>query len=320
MWNCYSYSFNMKCYLQRENITTNCSDLHSWSNPNIHIPLLIKGYIALILINVALSTVIICSNAAVIFTILRTPSLQRPSNYLILGLAIADLGVGVLAVPCFCVMIACQLTENYQCLISSSDVFTITGLVFITASIWTLAALTADRLIAITYHLRYREIVTVGRTGVVCMIIWIFAILSSFSWLSSIVPFLISTNLSSLIILITIFFMAKIQLVIRRHSRQIRHQTQQQNMNIARTKRTMYMMYYITAAIVLSYFPFFVYYWLHQSSIISLPNISFEIFKTLMFANSLLNPIIYFWRINELRIAGRNLMRRIFQVNAEAPQ
>ncbi|XP_028516373.1 melanocortin receptor 4-like [Exaiptasia diaphana] len=287
----------MKCYLQRENINTNCSDLHSWSYPtNIDIPLLIKGCIALIIINAALSISVICSNAAVIFTILRTPSLKKPSNYLILVLALADLGVGALVAPCFCVTIACTLARNYQCLISSKDVYTITGSIFITASIWTLAALTADRLIAITLHLRYREIVTVVRTGVICTIIWIFAILSSLSWLSSIIPFLISTNLTGLIILITILFMAKIELVIRRHSRQIR----------------------LKESIVLCYFPFFVFYWLLQSSI-SPPIILFKIFETLMFANSLLNPIIYFWRINELRIAGRQLMRRFFQLVAEAP-
>ena len=85
-----------------KNVTTNCGTYEAYFVDvprDIHFD---NFLLAMIVTNAVMAAVASCSNAVVIYTISRTPSLQTPSNILILGLAISDFGVAVILQTTYC--------------------------------------------------------------------------------------------------------------------------------------------------------------------------------------------------------------------------
>jgi hypothetical protein len=99
--------------------------------------------VTLIVLNIMVAIVSSCSNFVVIYTISKTESLRTPSNLLILGLAISDFGVGVVAQPSYCLMRCSEIMNNLS-------LFCAVGMVY-NLSIWTLAATSLLTLTAIRH-------------------------------------------------------------------------------------------------------------------------------------------------------------------------
>jgi len=111
----------------------------------------------------------------------------------------------------------------------------------------------------------------------------------------------------------------KIYRSVRRHSLQIQAQQQisEQHINIPRTKKTVKNMYFIAGAFGLSYFPYVgcVAVIMAARELTQIIRILTRVAENIILLNSLINPIIYFWRIEELRNAARLQLRRIFNLN-----
>jgi hypothetical protein len=120
------------------------------------------------------------------------------------------------------------------------------------------------------------------------------------------------------VLLIDSFLIFKIWQVIRRHSRQIQAEQQptqqsEQSINMPRYKKSVNTMYFVIGAFVLTYIPLFVAVvttifvqkWTQGTSFF------FVIGETLVMFNGVLNPIIYCWRITEIRNATRQVLEKI---------
>ncbi|XP_031551212.1 adrenocorticotropic hormone receptor-like [Actinia tenebrosa] len=275
--------------------------------------------LAMIVINAVMAVVASCSNAVVIYTISRTPSLQTPSNILILGLAISDLSVGIFSQPSFCLFRFYELRRNLDLYCSFGKMYMYITLPLAAISFLTLTAITADRFLAVHLHLRYQDIITTKRVGITLGFIWILG--SLFAVYSAMFFKILAVVISSccffaFLLFLDVYFIFRVCLVIRRHSLQIQsQQSAQQPINMVRFRKSAMVMVFVIGAFILCYVPYVIF--TIMLGVVDEPSyglrIGFNISETLVMSNGILNPIIYCWRIEDIRTAAVLLMRKMLR-------
>lgn len=276
--------------------------------------------LAVFTVNIVISIVATCSNFIIIVTILRTKSLQTPSNILLLGLAVSDFCAGVLAMPSFCTYKFAEYHRDALSIYCTSGIlYVVCGTTLAMISFATVTTITADRFLAVYLHLRYTEFITIKRYVITLVFIWficIFIVFLRMVMLGLVLQIACIVALA-ILLLFNAFFIVKIYQVIRKHTLQIQAQQQfapPQNINMPTYKKTINTMYYVVGAFVCCYIPFLVV--LLAISIykdFSLVKRSlFAVSETCVMLNSSLNPLIYCWRIQEIRDASWKLVRGIW--------
>ena len=127
-----------------------------------------------ILLNSLFSLVAIGGNSTVLLIIYRVRALRSSSNILIASLAIADLEVGLVMYP---VYIALTVTRKW---FSAHFVYRLENFLWIqclVTSTFTLCAISIDSLIAVTFAIRYKQIITKKRCYRIILSIWITSLL-----------------------------------------------------------------------------------------------------------------------------------------------
>lgn len=275
--------------------------------------------IFLVAVNGVLATTTTLSNMVVIVSIVKTPASRYPSNILILGLTLSDLGVGVIAQPLFCVLKVLELIHKTDNTIICHVSITFNTIVWLlgAVSFLTLTCITADRFMALHLHLRYQTIISTRRCTFLLIIIWTICIaaviikrlLSNYSILQALSIVLCAVGFSA-----NGIFIYKIAKVVERHSAQIQAHDQvprSEDINMPRYKKSVKTMYYIIGAFMLCYLPVGIAILIHvavQQRVFTV-YWSYFIAGTLAMANSSLNPLIYGWRNKDIRNAVLELFR-----------
>ena len=284
-------------------------------------------YIINITLNAFLCYTAVMLNSITVHAIRKTSSLPKPLRTLLLSLAVSDLSVGLLVHPLYIAVLAMGLEQNpgNNTTLRSTDIaFTIIGDSLSWASFLGVLALTVDRFLAIHLHLRYQEFVTHKR--VVAVVISIM-LLSSFLSSAQYFPWWISGSFRQIYTAFDIFcfvilalLYCKIYSTVRRHNNQIQSLLVQQDegqnremmVNVARLLKFAVGTFYVYLAFLLCYLP---YTCLTFVEIISGPTKTTEhvahYFWTMIFLNSSLNPLIYCWRMRDIRRAVINIMQNI---------
>jgi hypothetical protein len=307
---------------QSDNLTSEINCLHTefvlhFHRSKFHYNNIIIAFVA---INVVVSVVVSCSNFVVIYTISRTPSLRTPSNILILGLAIADFFVGVLSQPTFCIIGMRSSFKTYiKALCTIAIVYDLSTWCFGAMSFFTLTAITVDRFLAVHFHLRYQELVTTKRYGITLALIFVLGLFTAICKFvfHNMVFFAMILSLLVILLPLNAYLIFKISQVIHRHSVQIQAQQQsvQQSIDMPRYKKSVNTMYYVIGAFVVCYVPYFcglIVLCVVQKLTPELNNLFIFTVFLVMF-NGVLNPIIYCWRIGDIRSNAIRLLRRIWK-------
>ena len=255
------------------------------------------------ILNALLIVIAILGNTLVLAAIMRTPSLRSPSLMLLCSLAVSDLLVGLVVQPVYFAYLQTEKDFLYQPLLvmaySASCV-----------SLYTITAISVDRLLALHYHMRYPSLVTTQRAMKTSAILWLICfLLSLFSfWNKSFYFTSVAVNIVICILITTVCYI-KIFLIVRQHQFQIHSQKLAvkslnpehiQNMQRKRLYAINTFIYYIV--MIICYVPAFVGI---SISIISPKSWTWfwMIAETVAFMNSSINPILYCWRHRELRAA-----------------
>ncbi|XP_031572613.1 G-protein coupled receptor 3-like [Actinia tenebrosa] len=273
-----------------------------------------------IIINAMLAFISSCNNFVIIYTIARTASIQVPSNILVLGLAISDFGVGILAQPAYSIFKFFEMKRSVSLYCTFGLVYSYSYWTLATVSFFTLTAITVDRFLAVHIHLRYQELVTVRRYGILLGCIWVISSVTCVCRMQlSHMLFIRVVGVLSLVFLITLnlYFLIKIFQVICRHSIQIQAQQQsvQQSIDMPRYKKSVNTMYYVIGAFLVCYVPYvgtMIVYIDASKKITQHKLMLLVVTQTLVMLNGMLNPIIYFWRIQEIRHSAFQLFRKSF--------
>ena len=257
------------------------------------------------ILNVPLMLACVTGNSLTLSAILRTPSLRSPSNIFMCSLAISDLLVGIIVQP---VYIAYELKQEPPLTFAINMLFSFTGVV----SLCTMTAISVDRFMALQFHLRYQCLMTEKRAMYTSLSLWLFGILSSFVtlWNKTIMFAFLALGIA-ICIFISTFSYTRIYLIVRQHQFQIRAQQQalQLPMNLVRTKRSAISTFIYYICMILCYTPMFSF----MSVVAIRPSLSglmvWKVGNTFVFMNSSINPILFCWRVGELRRAVLKLVR-----------
>ncbi|CAI9587860.1 unnamed protein product [Staurois parvus] len=121
-----------------------------------------------IVLEVVIAILAILGNVLVCWAVYINSNLQNATNYFVVSLAAADIAVGVLAIP-FAISISTGFcTTFHACLFIACFVLVLTQ-----SSIFSLLAIACDRYIAIRIPLRYNSLVTSRRANVTIGVCWL---------------------------------------------------------------------------------------------------------------------------------------------------
>ena len=245
-------------------------------------------------------------NTVVIIAIWRTPVLHQPRNVLLCSLAISDFFVGLTSEPSFLVAEISLLRGKMEIYCLAVFIHFYTGWMFNGISFLTLSAISFERYIALRLHLRYAELITTTRVLITALIYWAIWV----TWITLLIAFCCLTLTAVAWCYVVIYK------TVKRHNKQIQSSQQQTRQCLGRYRRTTKTIIILISAFVLSYFPFTI------TSAISASQEK-EDMKTsaahslavlFIFGNSAANPLIYFWRVADLREAAKQAVKSLFRL------
>ena len=278
---------------------------------------LYSWYVGNCVVNTFLTITAIILNSVTIHAVRKTSSLSKPLKTLLLSLAVSDLGVGLVMEPLYIALLVNWVQGNNSTG-ATCTAFLLISYLFSVASFLGVMALSVDRFLAIYLHLRYQELVTHKRVLAVVMAIWVFSSsLSLFGWRGTrSVAFVFWAFIVVFCISLSAVLYCKIYLVIRRHRNQMQAlQVQQvaQNdemTNFARLRNSALGTFYVYLIFLLCYLP-------QSCTLFAVPisgistgvKVSSICSGTLVFLNSSWNPVVYCWKMINIRHAIMDIMR-----------
>ena len=278
-------------------------------------------------INIFLAIITSLVNTLIVIALHKVRSIYPPTKLLFRCLAVTDLLVGLISQPLYVTILFPRFTTwNVNVAILRADDFFFGLLPAV--SLLTSAAISLDRLLALLLGLIYRHTKTLRRVWVVIVCIWLISALPATCVIFSEYPKLPEISLwlfSSLLtfsLLVSVFSYAKIFKTLRYRQVQVHGNSQQgqrpngggNQLNIARYKKTVYSIAWVQLALLICYFPYILIRWLSVKPSNSTEiYILSELFVTLIYLNSSLNPALYCWRIRDVKQEVKNIIRKIFR-------
>lgn len=274
--------------------------------------------ISILIFTIPISIMAFFGNALIILSLRKLSSLHSPPKILISCLACTDLGVGLISNP---LLNGYYLSPEHSksCHYFWELSYTATT-ILCGASLSTTTAISVDRLLALLLGLRYRQVVTVRRVMALVVTMWLSSILIAAVVYCS---YLIALGMASaglvLCIVISTFCYTKIYHTLRLSRAQVQDQGNQgqrngegSQLNKARYKKTVSTAVWIQMTLLVCYLPFglvgavkaiFRLYVQSQSLI-------YAVTLSLLMSNSTINPLLYCWKIRDIRQAVRGTIRQ----------
>lgn len=267
------------------------------------------------ILNAVFSLLTVSGNYIILRAIWKTRELHSPSFILLFCLAAADLLVGLICQPFFVAYQIAELTDNFSAYCILRMIQNISGWITTGVSFGTLSGVSIDRPLALTLHLRYNTIVTVQRIVRAVSVFWILsiAVVMVRFWIRPWIIFPFAVVVASFVV--TTLSTLKIFQIIRRHQRQITQQQQSVQSSttnaMIKCRKSAVTVLYVYGLFVLLYLPFCATMFVEAVTGYTLTvKIAYDYVTTAVFINSFLNPIVYCWRIGEIRRAVKNLLRK----------
>ena len=266
-------------------------------------------------------------NIITIQALRKISSFPKPLKTLLLSLAVSDLGVGLLVHPLNIVHLVMNIEQNTnnRLYIMVYKAYLISSHLLCAPSFLDIIALTFDRFLAIHLHLRYQELVTHRRAVTVVISVWVSCSCFSLFELNKVlgnVLAIINATVGAVCFTTTGLIYCKIYPIVRHHTNQI-HALQLQPVgqnqngelaNAARVKKTALATFYVYVVFVVCFLPFICVnaaYQIYGESELRLHLLYYS--TTLVYLNSSLNPLVYCWKMRNIRQAVISVLRNIFQ-------
>ena len=269
--------------------------------------------VATCILNAVFSLITAIGNLVILQVIRRKQELHTPSFILLFCLATSDLLVGLVCQPFYVAYKITELTDNYGAYCILRMIQSISGWTTTGVSLAILSRVSIDRLLVLTLHLRYNTVVTVQRVLQTVFVVWMLSVIIVMlrfwvrQWL--ILPVaIVATSF-----LVTTMSTLKIFQIVRRHQRQIfQQQSVQSNIvDALKCRKSAVTVLYVYGLFVIFYLPLCVTMVVETLTGYTLRvKIAYDYAATAVFINSFLNPIVYCFRIEEIRRAVKNLLKR----------
>ena len=272
--------------------------------------------IFLSVLNIFPSITAFLGNTLILAALRKESSLHPPSKLLLRSLATTDLCVGLISEPLYVTFLMPAVNEHWNICLYAVTAAMMIGIILSGVSLLTLTAISVDRLLSLLLGMRYRQVVTLKRTYVIVITFWVVSTLFSMMYFwNHLTTFWYSSLVMSLCLITSILSYTKIFLNLRHHQNQVQdlQQRNQTNpLNIARYRKAVSSALWLQLTLVACYLP---------HSIVTVLVINNGLFSsvflaayytyTLVLLNSSLNPILYCWKIDEVRQAVKDTVRQI---------
>ena len=271
-------------------------------------------------LNIFFSVTAFLGNTLILAALHKETSLHPPSKLLYRNLAITDLCVGIIAEPLYVTYFTSVVKERWDICYYADWAASFSGLTLCAVSLLTLTAISVDRLLALLLGLRYRQVVTLRRTSITVIGFWILSIVGAstiiwnlfiFTWYQYIVAALCPVT--------TIFAYTKIFCTLRHNQIHVQNHVAQGQpsqaipLNIARYRKAVYSALWVQVTLVVCYLPEAIVLALTpQRGIPTSTYLAGQFTITVVFLNSSLNPLLYCWKIREVRQAVKETLRQLF--------
>ena len=267
----------------------------------------------------------ICSslgNILILIALHKETTLHAPSKLFLRSLATTDLLVGVISEPLTITYWISAVWKRWDECYNKFFISIIAEYLLCGISLLTMTAISVDRLLALSLRVRYKQIVTLNRARAIVLVFWIFCAVCSVmhahdsritTWYTHItIPVCFLTSILSYT---TIFWK------LHRHETQVRGniiQPEQSNisssgpLNISQYRKGVFSVMCLQLAVAVCYLPHGIItaLWTYsgQSSVIIVLR---QFTVTLVYVNSALNPLLYCWKIREVRQSVKDIIREI---------
>lgn len=295
-------------------------------------PELFTAHVITLVVNSLTAFTAFFGNLLILIAVLKTRSLYSPSNVLLCCLALSDLCVGLIAQPCFVGHKVGELTDNIQIYCITRVVSETTGFITVGVSTLTLTAISVEKYFALKLHLRYREVITCRKVLFIAGSFWV--LLFALAGLRFVVvgKAFDATVVAALLLTLSVTPWCYYQIfkTVKRHENQIRvqsvpqkatyesteqdpqHTSTTSRRNMLKYKKSTIAMLYILGVFLVCYVPTLII----RTTILlrgytRTAKIAYVYISTLLLVNSSCNPVIYCWRMSEIRRAVKATLNRI---------
>ncbi|XP_028514223.1 melanocyte-stimulating hormone receptor-like [Exaiptasia diaphana] len=301
-------SLNESCHFNYQIVMGNIKDLH----------------VSILIATILLSLLIIPTavlNLLVLAAVWRKALLKTPSNVFLCNLALSDLAVALIGEPAMvAVKFIAMSINNVQisCYISSAITTISVALCFV--SFLTIVLSTVDRYLALKFHLTYASRVTLFRVTWTCVLVWVISLFASLAGVFHNTTFkYIITVGGSVCVATMAFCYTKIFLILRYHHAKIQIQRQVPGRQISlpdltHFRKSVVNLFCIFVWFIVSYASFVCAIAIVSSRGISTSIHVLRIWRfsiVLVCLNSTINPIVYCWRMTEIREAMKETLMAV---------
>ena len=272
-------------------------------------------------LNIFLSITAFLGNTLILVALHKETSLHPPSKLLYRNLAITDLCVGIIVEPLYVTYWTSVVKERWDICYHANLAVGISGYTLCPVSILTLTAISVDRLLALMLGLRYRQVVTFKRTFIAVIGFWILSIFGGSTFYRD--PLITSWCqyiIAALCLITTVFAYAKIFFSLRHNQIHVQNHVAQGQpsqaipLNVARYRKAVYSALWVQGTLVACYVPYGIAVALtpqRRGMTLSVYLVR-QFTATLLYLNSSLNPLLYCWKIREVRQAVKETLRQLF--------
>lgn len=273
-------------------------------------------------LNVCLALTAFLWNFVILIALEKENSFHPSSKLLFRCLASADLCVGLILEPIYITYLMSSRHTNtcyYTTIVTSIACGNFCGV-----SLATLTAISVDRFLALKLGLRYRQIVTLKRARLFVIIL---LLTSSLTAAMFEVDYLLTVGIICIAMFMCLitsaFCYTKIYMTLRHHKTQVEQFNTHGNscrtdgetppLNLTRYRKSVSAALWLQMTLIVCYFPFCVVAALYAMTGVISPSRDFawDITLSIIMLNSSLNPILYFWKIREVRKAVKDTIGQL---------
>ena len=271
-----------------------------------------------LVINILFGITAIVANTVILIAFHKESSLYQASKVLLRNLVASDLCVGFVQLVIGARLIS-TLQGRWQICRLLFFVSRVAGNISITVSLWTMSAISVDRLLALLLKLRYRQVVTVRKVYAFAIASWICngVGVAPLWYFSPDVFKVLSVTTVAVCLTTSTCCYTRIFSRLRRQQTQVHNNlreadNQTTQVDITRYRKTVSSALWLQLALLCCYLPCLLLAPFAHQEIKNNPSsaLSAAVRTTifLLFFNSTLNPILYYWRIKEIRRAVKDTL------------
>ena len=283
--------------------------------------------LTLCVLNLIFSPVAILGNLLVIRALWKSSSIPANLKKCFLSLAFSDIAVGLFAQLMYGAIMAMMLkmaadgSYNFDFLCPTVLTVCYSSMFFLgCVSFLCITAIAVDRLLAVSLHLRYQELVTSRRVIIALVSLWVISGIATSALISLPKHFAVfAVVLDCIGLLLTTVAYIRIYKVVRYHQNQIQIQGQLQQptdnraMELLRETKAAFNALFVYAVFIACYVPYFIVLILYGAANSRTSFLApVHVMVLLVLLNSSVNPLVYCWRYREIREIVKSTVKKMF--------